>query len=229
MRGKFNLLVLPHHTQVVCLLIFQRFLEAERLPTTPHALIAQVGTGEGKSMIVAALAIYVVVVLRKKAHVVVDDETLLERDFGTFKRLFDNFQVQVPPARPNMASTVRPLTAVLCTSEDKCGGENDPCIKARVDPDADICYCEAKHVQSFYASIARGSRDFDGYRERVLILDEVDALVIDEEPNEAFVYPNEDLSHMATSVAEALARGTPVNELGSVCGSGHPAARRVCS
>eukprot|EP00439_Symbiodinium_sp_Y106_P073525 s1874_g13.t2 len=41
-----------------------------------------VGTGEGKSMIVAALAIYVVVALRKKVHVVVDDETLLERDFA---------------------------------------------------------------------------------------------------------------------------------------------------
>lgn len=62
-----------------------------------------------------------------------------------------------------------------------------------------------------------------------MILDEVDALIIDEEPNEAFVYPNEDLSRMATSVAEALARGMPVAELGHVCGSGHPAARRVCS
>ena len=30
-----------------------------------------------------------------------------------------------------------------------------------------------------------------GYKNRVLILDEVDALVIDEEPNEAFVYPKQ--------------------------------------
>eukprot|EP00435_Cladocopium_sp_Y103_P068750 s344_g32.t1 len=60
-------------------------------------------------------------------------------------------------------------------------------LAARVDGSADICYCEAKHVQSFYASIARSeqdSRDFDSYSGRVLILDEVDALVIDEEPNE---------------------------------------------
>ena len=27
MRSKFDLLVLPHHTQVVCLLAFRRFLE----------------------------------------------------------------------------------------------------------------------------------------------------------------------------------------------------------
>ena len=37
-----------------------------------------------------------------------------------------------------------------------------------------------------HPGIARGQkRDFEGYEGRVLILDEVDALVIDEEPNEA--------------------------------------------
>lgn len=82
---------------------------------------------------------------------------------------------------------------------------------ARVDPDVDICYCEAKHVQSFYASLARScSGDFDeGYEGRVLILDEVDALIIDEEPNEAFVYENEELGEIATTVAGILARGLP--------------------
>merc|ERR1719458_248232 len=76
MKSTFNLMVLPHHTQVICLLIFRRFLEMD---SQHHALIAQVGTGEGKSMIIAALAVYIVVVLGKKVHVVVDDETLLER------------------------------------------------------------------------------------------------------------------------------------------------------
>ena len=56
----------------------------------------------------------------------------------------------------------------------KLAESKQPCLSQRVDPDADICYCEAKHVQSFYASIARGEkRDFDGYDGRVLILDEV--------------------------------------------------------
>merc|ERR1719408_785771 len=56
MHKTFNLLVLPHHTQVICLLAFQRFLETQGGPQT---LIAQVGTGEGKSMIIATLAIYI--------------------------------------------------------------------------------------------------------------------------------------------------------------------------
>jgi len=218
------LLVLPHHTQVVCLLAFRYFLEAKMTGSHPHALIAQVGTGEGKSMIIAALVVYVVVALGKKVHVVVDDETLLERDFWTFKPLFDAFQLPTggsPDAR-------RPLSAVLCVSEERLASEKGKqYLSARVDPDADVCYCEAKHVQSFYASIARGEkRDFDGYEGRVLILDEVDALIIDEEPNEAFVYPNQELTEMATTVARAMASGASTEQLNGLC-SRHPAAERV--
>jgi len=222
MHGKFSLLVLPHHTQVVCLLAFQRFLETAR---PPHTLIAQVGTGEGKSMIIAALAIYVVVVLRKKAHVVIDDETLLERDFETFKRVFDAFVVPVD----QVGTQTRPLSAVLCVSEERLAARTgESYLLSRVDPEADICYCEAKHVQSLYASIARGEkRDFDGYEERVLILDEVDALVIDEEPNDVFVYPNDELSKMATLAAGALAQGTSPEEVDALRSSSHPAAGRV--
>eukprot|EP00434_Breviolum_minutum_P010957 symbB.v1.2.009663.t1/scaffold593.1/size185935/14 len=97
---------------VVCLLAFQRFLEAPDPTAQIRALIAQVGTGEGKSMIVAALAIYVVVALKKKVHVVVDDETLLDRDFAAFRRLFEAFSVVENGKR-------RPLTAMLCVSEER--------------------------------------------------------------------------------------------------------------
>lgn len=222
MRKQFNLLVLPHHTQVVTLLAFQRFLEASTVPggvgSTVHALIAQVGTGEGKSMIIAALAIYVVVALRKKVHVVVDDETLLERDFGLFRKLFESFEV-------NEAGGTTPLRAVLCVSEERIT-KGDSSLVKRVDAEAHICYCEAKHVLSFYSSIARSEKpDFDRYSEYVLLLDEVDALVIDEEPNDAFVYPNEELSSLATCVAEAMQQGIPAES--AVTNVDHPAGRRV--
>jgi len=220
MYNAFNLLVLPHHTQAICLLIFRRFLETDN---SPHALIAQVGTGEGKSMIIAALAVYVVTTLRKKVHVVVDDETLLERDFENFRRLFDACKVPATSA----LGRARPLTALICLSEERIATRNgDPCAATRIDPEVDICYCEAKHVQSFYASIARGEkRDFDSYMDRVLILDEVDALVIDEEPNDVFVYPNTSLSEMATSVAYALAQGRPLEDI--THSSVHPATSRL--
>lgn len=229
MRGKFDLLVLPHHTQVVCLLAFRRFLEVadqsgpETARRSPHALIAQVGTGEGKSMIIAVLAIYVVVVLRKKVHIVIDDETLLERDFFTFKPLFDSFEVPVSSGR-----TKRPLTSMCCVREELATGDYKSCLAPRIDPEADVCYCEGKHVQSFYASIARSDKcDFSGYKDRVIIADEVDALVIDEEPNEAFVYPNEDLSKMATLVAGALNTGASAESATQGQSFLHPATGRV--
>eukprot|EP00929_Paragymnodinium_shiwhaense_P073821 TRINITY_DN37715_c0_g1_i1.p1 TRINITY_DN37715_c0_g1~~TRINITY_DN37715_c0_g1_i1.p1 ORF type:complete len:2022 (-),score=662.37 TRINITY_DN37715_c0_g1_i1:112-6177(-) len=222
MKSKFDLLVLPHHTQVVCLMAFRCFMEQKH--SSCHTLVAQVGTGEGKSMIIAALAIYVALVLRKKAHVVVDDETLLERDFFTYLPLFEAFTV------PDRGGTRRKLTANLCVSEERLAAEGGKCahLAARVDPDVDICYCEAKHVQSFYAGIARGDkRDFSGYEERVLILDEVDALIIDEEPNEAFVYPNKELSQMATMIARGLSQGMSHDALSRQFEANHPAAGRV--
>jgi len=228
MQQKFDLLVLPHHTQVVCLLMIHFFMQQAQtqqgVAGATHALIAQVGTGEGKSMIVASLAIYVAVVLRKQVHVVVDDETLLERDFFTFKELFNNFQV--PTGNGNEKRT---LSAAICMSEEKLASRNkdEDCVVARVDPDVDICYCEAKHVQSFYASIARGEKgkqDFDTYMNRVLILDEVDALVIDEEPNEVFVYPNKELCTLSSAVARAMADGRPLDDFKN---DPNPAAPRV--
>mmetsp|Transcript_16583 Transcript_16583/g.30742 ORF Transcript_16583/g.30742 Transcript_16583/m.30742 type:complete len:1467 (+) Transcript_16583:61-4461(+) len=223
MRSKFDLLVLPHHTQVVCLLVFRHFLQqAQRDPASnTHTLVAQVGTGEGKSMIIAILAIFVVMMLKKKVHIVVDDESLLERDFWTFKPLFDAFEL---PATNGVAK--RPITAKLCVTEERVASEKNPCLVPRVDPEADVCYCEGKHVQSFYASIARDDTcDFDTYNDRILIVDEVDALVIDEEPNEAFVYPNQELSKMATMIAGAMKKGTRPEE--AIKDIDHPAAGRL--
>jgi len=228
MHNTFNLLVLPHHTQAVCLLAFRRFLESNG---QAHTLIAQVGTGEGKSMIIASLAAYVVVHLRKKVHIVVDDETLLERDFESFKGAFESFELPTNNTPRKMwtsrEKTSRKMHAVLCLSEERLATKPPgPCYATRIDPTADICYCEAKHVQSFYASIARGDKpNFDSYNERVLILDEVDALVIDEEPNDVFVYENKDLSRMATAVAGNLVKGASPDAVAS--SSKHPAAGRL--
>ena len=62
-------------------------------------------------MIIAALAIYVVAVMRKKVHVVVDNEVFLERDFSTFKQLFDVYKLNEKGSdRPNR-HTDKELTA----------------------------------------------------------------------------------------------------------------------
>mmetsp|Transcript_41644 Transcript_41644/g.109937 ORF Transcript_41644/g.109937 Transcript_41644/m.109937 type:complete len:1214 (-) Transcript_41644:251-3892(-) len=208
MQAKFDLLVLPHHTQVVCMLICLEFIQ-RRFSTLPKAgaLIAEMGTGEGKSAVIASVALYCVVFLGRKVHIVVDDENLVERDFRNFEELFSKFK----------AKDGSPLQAHLCVSATRKESKflKDASVVTRIHESAHIVYCEAKHIQSFYTQLAKqGGRNFDVvYRDRVLILDEVDALLIDEAPNVPFVYENPTLSKFATRVAEALQEQATPDEL----------------
>jgi len=218
MKEKFDILVLPHHVQVVCLLLCLRFVEGPALPDV-GALIAEVGTGEGKSAVIANLALYCVAFLGKRVHVVVDDENLLERDFQTYRSLFESFRTRGG----------RPVQARICVRASKKAARfaGDQAATVRVDEEADIVYCEAKHVQSFYMRLAKaGGTNFDAvYRDRVLVLDEVDALVIGEEPNVPFVYENEELSALATRAAEALVRHRPAEEIAAL--ASRPVEKKV--
>jgi len=218
MKEKFDILVLPHHTQVVCMLICLQYVAGPANPDV-GALIAEMGTGEGKSAVIASLALYCAVFLGKRVHVVVDDESLVERDFQTYRSLFGAFH----------SRRGTHVQAKLCVSAAKKHARfsRDDAAVLRVEEDADIVYCEAKYVQSFYTQLAkRGGVDFDAvYRDRVLILDEVDALVIGEAPNVPFVYENTDLSAFATRVAESLVRQATTEQVSAMATTG--AERKV--
>eukprot|EP00929_Paragymnodinium_shiwhaense_P077557 TRINITY_DN3994_c0_g1_i2.p1 TRINITY_DN3994_c0_g1~~TRINITY_DN3994_c0_g1_i2.p1 ORF type:complete len:1470 (+),score=528.61 TRINITY_DN3994_c0_g1_i2:81-4490(+) len=223
MKEKFDLLVLPHQTQVVCLLICLEFIRGQHdggaaLPDA-GALIAEIGTGEGKSAVIAMMALYCVTVLKKQVHVCVDDETLVERDFVSLRSLFHKFQDR----------DGRPVSAQLCVSarRKETHFKYDDSIVTQVSEDCDIVYCEAKHIQSFYTRLAKkGGTDFDKvFKDRILILDEVDALVIDEAPNVPFTYENPELSTFATKVADAIQQSKSSSDLMGMAST--PAERRV--
>lgn len=61
--------------------------------TQGKALIAQVGTGEGKSLIIAMMAIYFVKILRKRVHILENNLGLLEKDFDQLQPLFKEFNI----------------------------------------------------------------------------------------------------------------------------------------
>lgn len=170
-QRKFDSLAVPHHTQVFALLVFKKFLEANQDGSSVvQTLIAQVGTGEGKSMLIAELAA-LLALSGKRVHVVGTDPKLVVRDFESFRELFGELA----------------LTAVVCS--DTRAGETASDIVANIPERADIVYCEPRHVTSFYTQNARqGDLGVSVYSDRVLILDEVDALVVDEAPSQEFVY-----------------------------------------
>jgi len=166
-QQKFDVLAVPHHTQVFALLVFEKFLEAA--DPNVQTLIGQVGTGEGKSMLIAELAA-LCAMRGKKVHVVGTDSKLVLRDYESFRELFKMLN----------------LHSLVCSDRDDLE-END--ISKSITDEADIVYCEPKHVESFYAGKARrGELGSTVYQNRVLILDEVDALVVDQAPSQQFVY-----------------------------------------
>jgi len=175
----FQVLSVPHHSQIVALLVFKAFLEDDQRKV--RTLIAQVSTGEGKSLLIASLAVFVCLATGKRAHVVGSDNKLVLRDFENFRSLFREFASEVAPEMsPDRF-------AVACG--DLQPGSGKPDIVQSIPDDAWIVYCEARHVTSFYTQKARqGKLGQTLYDDSVLILDEVDALVIDEDPTEDFVY-----------------------------------------
>ncbi len=84
----------PHHTQVVAMLLFSQFFEQRDRWAAEYgqkAIILQMKTGEGKSIVIAMLAIYTVVHLKKKVHVLENNEGLLMRDFKTYEPFYRQF------------------------------------------------------------------------------------------------------------------------------------------
>eukprot|EP00966_Prymnesium_polylepis_P010026 231523-Prymnesium_polylepis.1 len=91
----------PHHTQAFTVLMASKFLDgvladlrgrdvskaAKKLRL--RAFIAQLSTGEGKSIVIAMLAIFVCELCDMKVHVLESNAGLLERDYATNKPFYD--------------------------------------------------------------------------------------------------------------------------------------------
>ena len=84
----------PHHTQVVAMLIFSQFFEQRERCLEEfgqRSVILQMKTGEGKSIVIAMMAIYTVKQLGKRVHVLENNEGLLERDFASYAPFYASF------------------------------------------------------------------------------------------------------------------------------------------
>ena len=84
----------PHHTQVVAMLLFSQFFEEKErwlAEFGQKSIILQMATGEGKSIVIAMMAIYTVKQLGKRVHVLENNEGLLQRDFKTYEPFYRQF------------------------------------------------------------------------------------------------------------------------------------------
>ena len=58
-----------------------------------RTLVARVGTGEGKSLIIAMLAVYLAKFKRQKVHILVNNEGLRARDYNSMKDFYGAFDL----------------------------------------------------------------------------------------------------------------------------------------
>eukprot|EP00966_Prymnesium_polylepis_P037158 862541-Prymnesium_polylepis.1 len=125
--------------------MFANFFDANQWKPNA-AIIGQMSTGEGKSIVIAMLAIFMVKTHGLNVH------GLLERDHKTYLPLFKKFKIesyQEVRAEPG-------------------GGRNH------------ICYCLKKNNQKFFSErLVNGGLKLSN---TILIVDEVDDLVVNEEP-----------------------------------------------
>ena len=95
----------PHHTQIIAMLIFSQFYEQREWCAEQglQAAILQMKTGEGKSIVIAMMAIYTVKHLGKRVHVLENNEGLLERDYASYEPFYRSFGVKARSNSPPLA------------------------------------------------------------------------------------------------------------------------------
>ena len=82
----------PRNTQIVTMMTCAKWV-VQNIGTPNRAFIGQVGTGEGKSLIIAMLALYFVKRMNKKVHILENNSSLLEKDYATFAQFFSEQNV----------------------------------------------------------------------------------------------------------------------------------------
>jgi len=99
-KSKFQVPMAPRNAQIIsCLLCCEwvrRRLEGHpSVPEDQRTFVTRVGTGEGKSLVIAMIAIYIVQILKKKVHVMEANEALLLRDVAEMKPFYALFGITV--------------------------------------------------------------------------------------------------------------------------------------
>ena len=98
----------PHHTQAFTVMMMARFYDqylkhlkpgevvktSKKAKIPLKAFIAQLATGEGKSIVISMLAVFLVKLHGMKVHVLENNAGLLERDLRTQKPFYERFGIK---------------------------------------------------------------------------------------------------------------------------------------
>ena len=189
----------PRNAQIITLLTvasWAKSLLKKNDKRMGKALIAQVGTGEGKSLIIAMMAIYFVKVLGKRVHILENNQGLLDKDVETMKPLFAKFGILTQQEGAE-AEDKPTLTWTSTEMQNQHDSRREFC-KGKVG----VTYCLRRNLeQSFQESIM--AEDYKPLTNTVLIVDEVDDLIVDEHPNQPYATKDIDQARFQRACTEA--------------------------
>jgi hypothetical protein len=187
MHGMVGIPMLPHNTQVITtlmiILFFEKLHGEIHLPEISshfRSMLAEVGTGEGKSVIIAMLALYFVTVRGYRVHVLENNLSLRDRDYSNYRDFYGEFE--------------RPASL---------GGGKVETSKS-LDSGADVIYCLKSALESHHMEKAPGGEN--PYANVVLIVDEIDDLIIDDNPTSQFVKSDSEFSSFVAPAFDELKR-----------------------
>lgn len=167
----------PRNVQNITLLTVAEWakgLLVDKRKDIGRALIGQVGTGEGKSLIIAMVAIYFVKVLNRRVHILESNSGLLEKDIATMAPLYAEFGImrrQEGEASPDK----KDLTFTTVDFLKEKDVRSQFCKYG-------ITYALRRNVERYYQDCIMNGI-CNPMLDTVLIVDEVDALIVDENPN----------------------------------------------
>jgi len=153
-----------------------------------RCLVTKVGTGEGKSLIIALISAYVAKQLDPekpfKVHVLENDEGLLAKDYGEFEKFFAGLGIRLGMAN----SSTKPDTFIKNE-----GTAREEIVEGFKELDKKhVVYLTMRAMQNYYKYLVGKT---PGFGDRtVLIVDEVDGLIVDKKPNDMFVKKDDEKS-----------------------------------
>ena len=182
----------PHHTQAFTVLMMSHFYgdylggnervfnQAPKKTKLAglKAFIAQLATGEGKSIVIAMLAVFMAKIYGLKVHVLENNEGLLDRDYATNAPFYARFGIASGKGLDGLG-------------DDNCR----------------IVYVLKPQIQKhFLRRMVAGKLDED-LSGSVLVVDEVDDLIVNERPNSHYVKVDVELSPAIKRAYNALKEG----------------------
>ena len=153
----------PRNVQIITVLVIIKWYESRN---QVNLLLAQVGTGEGKSLIICMLAIYFVIYKNMRVHIMVNNLGLLQKDYKNLANIYG-----APEFRIELAMSE--------SGYEPFGSAQNS-----------VTYCTRRALESYYSQgIMKKQKPFEN---TILIVDEVDDLIVSKHPNQTYVKPDSD-------------------------------------